>query len=48
MKSTLPKLIPVAEAQARLADFFPPVRETETVPLERALGRVLAHPVHIR
>lgn len=44
--NALPELMPVAEARARLNDFFAPVRETETVPLPQALGRVLAQPVH--
>lgn len=43
---TLPELMPVAEARARLNGFVQPVRETETVPLRQALGRVLARPVH--
>ncbi len=36
------KLLPLEEALGRLRDVFPPVAETESVPLDRAVGRILA------
>lgn len=36
------RLLPLDEALDRLRDVFPPVAETETVPLDRATGRILA------
>lgn len=36
------KLLPLDEALARLKDVFPAVAETERVPLDRAVGRILA------
>jgi molybdopterin molybdotransferase len=36
------RLLPLEEAFARLKDVFPPVAETETVPLGQAVGRILA------
>lgn len=41
----LPSLISISEALARIAANVAPVRKTEVVPLERALGRTLAQPV---
>jgi molybdopterin molybdotransferase len=38
-------LLPLAEAQARIAALFAPVTGTETLPLPRAVGRVLAGDV---
>ena len=40
-----PDLLPVAEAQRRIAAHIPVIRETETVPLATALGRVLANDI---
>ncbi|MBM3547735.1 MAG: molybdopterin molybdotransferase MoeA [Alphaproteobacteria bacterium] len=36
------RLLPLEEAFARLKDVFPPVHEVEAVPLDQAVGRILA------
>lgn len=36
------RLLPLDEALGRLRDVFPPVDATETVPLDQAIGRILA------